>query len=421
MSIRVAIETLGCKLNQAESEKLAGQFVSAGCRVVKPGETADVYILNTCTVTHIADSKSRHLLRTARRSNPGALVVATGCYDVPSGAGPGKVEGIDLMVTNTDKASLVEMVGSRITFQTESKGLDENHRTRAFVKVQDGCNRRCAYCIVPLVRGPEKSVNPDEIIAEIQASTASGCNEVVLTGTEIGSYRESGLSFETLLTRVLAETTIPRVRISSLQPQELTPGLLSLWEDTRLCPHFHVSLQSGSDDVLFRMKRGYSTADYTSALSVIRKVLPCSAVTTDVIAGFPGETEAEFTETLDFCRNAGFARIHVFPFSTRPGTVAASMPGQVIAKVKKERGSRLTAVGVKAALNFRTKKTGAQEDVLWEHTPRINEYSGYTPDYIRVYTRSEQNLTNTITPTRLVKLYHQGIWGEVITDVEGNK
>ena len=415
MPIRVAIETLGCKLNQAESEKLAGQFVSAGCRVVKPGETADVYILNTCTVTHIADSKSRHLIRTARRSNPDALVVATGCYEVPDGVGPGKVEGIDLFVANSEKPRLVEIVGSRIALDTASKGFDENHRTRAFIKVQDGCNRRCASCIVPLVRGPEKSVDPDEIIAEIQALTASGCKEVVLTGTEIGSYRGCGLDFKALLTRVLAETTIPRVRISSLQPHELTSGLLSLWHDPRLCPHFHVSLQSGSDMVLSRMKRGYSASEYSSALDAIRKVLPGAAVTTDVIVGFPGESEAEFGGTLDFCRDAGFARIHLFPFSARPGTAAANMPEQVIAKEKKERSSRLAAVGAKAGRDFQAKKIGTEEDVLWEHTSRAAEYSGYTPDYIRVYTRSEQNLTNTIAPTRLVRPYREGVWGEIIT------
>lgn len=421
MTIRVAIETLGCKLNQAESEKLASQFVAAGCIVVKPRETADVYILNACTVTHIADSKSRHLMRTARRSNPNAVLVATGCYEGTYGAEPGKVAGADLVVTNTDKARIVEMLRSRIAFETTLKGFDENHRTRAFIKVQDGCNRRCAYCIVPLVRGGEKSVKPDAIIAEIQALTVSGCNEAVLTGTEIGSYRENGLDFETLLTRVLVETTVPRVRISSLQPNELTPSLLSLWNDRRLCPHFHISLQSGSDTVLSRMKRGYSKVDYNMALAGIWKVLPGAAVTTDVIVGFPGETEAEFTETLEFCKNAGFARIHVFPFSMRPGTIAASMPGQVNSKVKKERGSRLAAVGVKAALNFRAKKTGTEEDVLWENTSRTGEYTGYTPDYIRVYTRSKQNLTNTITSTRLVKIYREGVWGEIVTGMEEKK
>ena len=421
MPIRVAIETLGCKLNQAESEKLAGQFVSAGCRVVKPGEAADIYILNTCTVTHIADSKSRHLLRTARRLNPDALVVATGCYEVPSGEGPGKVEGVDLIVSNSDKPRLVEILRSRITLETASKGFDENHRTRAFIKVQDGCNRRCAYCIVPLVRGPEKSVPADMVIAEIQSLTGAGCNEIVLTGTEIGSYLSDGLDFEGLLRRVLAETSTPRVRISSLQPHELTPGLLELWKGPRLCPHFHVSLQSGSDSVLSRMKRGYSACDYSTALAAIRKVLSGAAVTTDVIVGFPGETEAEFVETLDFCMDAGFARIHVFPFSARPGTAAVSMPAQVNAKVKKERVEHVADLGVKAALDFRAKKIGSEDDVLWEHTSRAGEYSGYTPAYIRVYTRSEQNLTNTITPARLVKPYREGVWGEIITGMEENK
>ncbi len=416
MPVRVAIETLGCKLNQAESESIASQFVSAGCHVVKRGEKADVYILNSCTVTHIAESKSRHLLRVARRLNPDALVVATGCYGLLSG--PGKLEEIDLVVPNTDKSRLVEIVSRRISLESASAGFDEYPRTRAFIKVQDGCNRRCSYCIVPLVRGPEKSVSPDGIINEIQALTDSGCKEFVLTGTEIGSYRADGLDFESLLRRVLAETTAPRMRISSLQPHELTTGLLSLWNNPRLCPHFHISLQSGSNGVLVLMKRGYSTADYSSTLTAVRNVLPDVAVTTDIIVGFPGETEDEFGETLDYCTNAGFARIHVFPFSARPGTVAESMPGQVTAKVKKERKSRLAAAGEKSALNFRANKIGKVSEVLWEHTACVGEYSGYTPDYIRVYTRFPEYLTNTTTPTRLVKTHREGLWGEVIDSEE---
>jgi threonylcarbamoyladenosine tRNA methylthiotransferase MtaB len=242
----------------------------------------------------------------------------------------------------------------------------------------------------------------------------------VLTGTEIGSFRSAGVHFEDLLRRVLAETIVPRIRISSLQPHELTPGLLSLWKDTRLCPHFHISLQSGSDSVLSRMKRGYSAADYASALAAIRKVLPGAAITTDVIVGFPGETESEFTETLDYCRDAGFARFHIFPFSSRPGTAAASMPGHVSAKVKKERGSCLAEAGAKAALDFRSNKIGQEADVLWEHATRSGEYSGYTPDYIRVYARSDCDITNTISPVRLAKLYRDGAWCEII-DSEENR
>jgi threonylcarbamoyladenosine tRNA methylthiotransferase MtaB len=414
MTIRVAIQTLGCKLNQAESETLAGRFVSAGCLVVKEGDEADVYILNTCTVTHIADSKSRHLLRMSRRANPRALVIATGCYDAPIGKGPGMIAGVDLIVPNTDKARLVEIVRSRIPFEASSGGFDENPRTRRFIKVQDGCSRRCAYCIVPLVRGPEKSVGADRVIAEINGLTASGCNEVVLTGTEIGSYRSAGLDFEGLVRRVIAETTVSRVRISSLQPHELTPAFLSVWENTRLCPHFHISLQSGSDSVLKRMKRGYSVAGYSAAMASILKALPGAAVTTDVIVGFPGETEEEFKETLDYCGKAGFARIHIFPFSARPGTAAFSMPAQVNAKKKKERCERLAAVGEKAALGFRASKIGKETDVLWEHGTRAGEYSGYTPDYIRVYTAGRRDIKNTISRVKLGKLYRDGARGEII-------
>jgi threonylcarbamoyladenosine tRNA methylthiotransferase MtaB len=416
--IRVAIETLGCKLNQSESETLARQFVSAGCQVVGTDEETDVYILNTCTVTHIADHKCRQSLRSARRSSPHALIIATGCYINRSAAEIEAIESVDLIVPNEEKLRLIDIIGQRITLAEGSKGLDSSIRTRAFIKAQDGCNHRCSYCIVPLVRGREKSLPADEIMAEIDARVAGGFKEVVLTGTEIGSYSLDGLDIKGLLERILAETKIERLRISSLQPYEITAELLELWKNPRLCPHFHISLQSGADSVLIRMNRGYSVSGYAKTLAMIRETLPDAAITTDIIVGFPGETDAEFQQTVDFCQKMGFARIHVFSYSARPGTAAADMPGQVDARLKKERSAKMLALAKESAGVFRSRFLNKTMEVLWEQKSEAGIWSGYTSNYIRVYTRSERNLINVLNATKLVKLYKDGVWGELMRPEE---
>jgi threonylcarbamoyladenosine tRNA methylthiotransferase MtaB len=416
--IRVAIETLGCKLNQAESEKLARQFTSAGCKIVGADSDTDVYILNTCTVTHIADRKCRQALRTARRRNTDALIIAAGCYINRSAGELEALKCVDLLVSNEDKFRLPDIVFEKIKLKPNAAGSADNVRTRAFIKAQDGCSRQCTYCIVPLVRGCEKSLPADEIIAEIKSRASEGCKEVVLTGTEIGSYSADGLGIKGLLERILGETGIERLRLSSLQTCEINPDLLSLWEDERLCSHFHISLQSGSDSVLRRMKRGYTKCGYEKAVGMIREMLPDVAITTDVIAGFPGETDEEFMETFDLCRKIGFARIHVFPYSPRPGTAALSMAGQGDSKVKKERAGVMLALAKESAKNFQSKFIDKKMGVLWEQKTEKDIWSGYTSNYIRVYSGSEQNLTNVIALIRLNRLYKDGIWGDIISSEE---
>ena len=412
--IRIAIETLGCKLNQAESETLARQFVAAGCQVVGADEKADVYVLNTCTVTHIADRKCRQSLHMARRRNPQSLIIATGCYINRCGHEVKALESVNLVVPNEEKPRLVKIVGQRRNLEKGATVHENSTRTRAFIKVQDGCNRWCAYCVVPLVRGREKSLPVDEIMAEIRSRVSEGFKEVVLTGTEIGSYSSSGLDVKGLLGRILVETKIERLRVSSLQPYETTPQLLALWNNSRLCPHFHISLQSGSDGVLTRMKRGYSTSSYEKSIRLIREKLPDASITTDVIVGFPGETDTEFQQTLDFCRRTGFARIHVFAFSPRPGTVAAMMPGQVNARDKKERSAKMLALAKESAREFRSHFLGQTLGVLWEQKSDAGVWAGYTANYIRLYTRSKKDLTNVLTETKLHKLYRDGAWGELV-------
>ncbi len=411
---------MGCKLNQAETELLAREFAEAGYELVSAAGEADVYILNTCTVTHIADSKSRHWLRLARRQNPHALVVATGCYAQRAPQELTQIEEVGLVLNNDEKPHLLRLleeyghIGSPVSVQGDSTTSYHNgFRTRAFIKIHDGCNSFCAYCIVPLVRGREKSLPVDQVIAEVRHRVAQGYTEVVLTGVKIGSYNYNGVNLTGLLGQILAETDVARVRLSSLQPQEITPDLIGLWHDPRLCRHFHLSLQSGSDSVLSRMKRRYSPSEYQESVSLIRSLVPEAAITTDVIIGFPGETEAEFNESYDFCRQMGFARIHVFPYSPRQETQAAQMPNQVEDKVKKQRSQKMLALAKESAQNFSQQFLGKTMTVLWEKQSEDGIWSGHTDNYIKVYTKSSEDLTNKLLSVKLVKVSGDGVWGVI--------
>lgn len=402
--MRIILETLGCKLNQAETESLARQFIQAGYEIVERHAPADVYILNTCTVTHTADAKSRHLLRLAQKRNPHAVIIVTGCYAERVAAELKTNAGIDFVVGNAEKENLLWILQSLPQANsTEKNGTTSSNqfRTRAFVKIQDGCHNFCAYCIVPFVRGKESSVSPKRIVSEIEGRTVEGYQEVVLTGTRVGGYQYEGIDLKGLLERILSETTIPRIRLSSLQPQEISVELISLWENKRLCPHFHLSLQSGSDTVLKRMNRRYTTADYQRVISLIRSIAPAVAITTDVIVGFPGETNEEFEESFEFCRQMGFARIHVFSYSPRSGTEAAKMPGQVPAKVKKERSKKMLTLAQDSAGKFKGQFSGELLDVLWEKQTDDGDWIGITGNYIRVSTKSDKDLSNKLLLAKL--------------------
>jgi len=394
----VALETLGCKLNQAESESLARQFAWMGCHVVHPTDGADIYILNTCTVTHIADRKSRHLLRLARRRNPDALIIATGCYAERAPDELARIPEVDIVLGNDEKARLVEVLAERGVIGTNSAVCPPMLRTRSLVKVQEGCNRFCSYCIVPLVRGRERSLPVDEVVDEVRARVEMGYQEVVLTGTQIGAYKPG---LELLVQRILTETVIGRLRLSSLQPQDITPGLLTLWQDEKLCRHFHLPLQSGSDSVLWQMRRRYSVADYERAVAMVQEAIPDVAITTDIMVGFPGESDEEFEESYWFCQRVGFADIHVFPFSERLGTLAALMPDKVEYRVKKERSERMLKLARESSLHFRDKFFGRTMTVLWEQGVE-GGWVGLTDNYIRVFASSNEPLKNRLTATRLV-------------------
>jgi len=425
--MRVAFYTLGCKLNQAETESLANRFSKAGFQLVSPGEGADIYIANTCTVTHIADRKSRHWLRLARRRNPRALIIATGCYAQRSRQELAPLA--DLVVDNKEKEHLLALTQ---TLSLERRGLGESEtkqsqmlaatvRTRSLIKIQDGCHSPCAYCIVPKVRPHEYSLPASQIIDEVRQKVALGYKEVVLTGTKVGSYRDGSADLGDLVQRILRDTDIERFRLSSLQPSEISSEFLALWQDEKLCRHFHLALQSGSEPVLQRMRRSYSLDQYQRTVNLIKERIPEVAITTDIMVGFPGESDEEFEQSYSFCRQAGFANIHVFPFSPRPETAAAKMPEQIKDKVKAERNQRMLELSRSSRRRFCKQFLRQTMSVLWEKetSPGSSIYSGLTGNYIRVFTHSEKSLNNEITPVKLVGFHNQGIWGEVIDENPG--
>jgi len=421
--MRVAFYTLGCKLNQAETESLADRFSKAGFQLVSPGDGADIYIANTCTVTHIADRKSRHWLRLARRRNPQAIIIATGCYAQRDRQELAKLA--DFVVDNREKEHLLALTQ---TLSLEGRGLGEGEkkqspiltttvRTRSLIKIQDGCHSPCTYCIVPKVRPHEYSLPASQIIDEVKQKVALGYKEVVLTGTKVGSYKDDGTNFKDLVQRILTSTGIERLRLSSLQPSEISSEFLALWQDEKLCRHFHLAMQSGSETVLQRMRRSYSLDQYQRTVNLIKEI-PRAAITTDIMVGFPGESDEEFEQSHSFCQQAGFANIHVFPFSPRPKTAAAGIPEQIKDKVKQERNQQMLELSRSSRRRFCEQFLGQTMPVLWEKEtgPGSGIYSGLTSNYIRVFANSERSLSNEITPVKLVEFHKQGIWGELVNE-----
>jgi threonylcarbamoyladenosine tRNA methylthiotransferase MtaB len=425
----IALTTLGCKVNQAETEVLSRRFALAGFRLASFDDHADVYLLNTCTVTHVADRKSRQLLRQARRRNPEALVVATGCYATTDAEAIAAIPGVDLVVPNSGKPELVALVTERLgALRLESQiplAAVPGGRTRALVKVQDGCDNFCAYCIVPFARGRPTSAGLDQAVSQVVALAREGYQEVVLTGVHLGLWGKDlpdrDLDLASLVRVILSETSIPRLRLSSIEPQDFTAAFLDLWPDRRLCRHLHLPLQSGCEATLRRMGRRYTAAAFAQMVGQARAAIPGVAITTDMIAGLPGETEAEFAESLAFARGQGFARIHVFKFSPRRGTRAATMPGQVPEPAKQARSQSLVALADQGNRGFRRALVGQSADVLWEErleTGKPGEggaWAGLTDNYIRVVMQSDGDLGNHITCVKLTGLTGDAMTGQPTT------
>ena len=454
----VAIITLGCKLNQADSDRLTEAFRSRGFLPVAEDEPADAIVVNTCTVTHVADRKSRQLLRRARRLNRQAVVAAVGCYPAVAPEELRAMPEVDLVLGTRDKMLVVDQVARRLA-RPAATPLDApslapaRTLTRAMVKIEEGCDARCTFCIIPRARGELTSLPADVIVAEVRRLAADH-HEVVLTGTNVGRYGyelDRRRLLPELLGRVLNETPVRRLRLTSVEPSDLTPALLARWRDEpRLARHFHLALQGGSDPVLRAMRRRYNTAQFARAVDRLRAVVPEVAITTDIIGGFPGETEADHAATLAFARAMAFSRIHVFPFSPRRGTPAATLPDQVPDAVRERRCAELRALGAELAADYHRRWLGRTVEVLWEERgsaqcsvlsaqsrgPVLPEHlalstehsfgaehswSGYTDAYIRVVASApaELDLAGRATSARLVALAGDTVIGELASPESG--
>lgn len=418
--MKVYLESLGCKLNQCERDALALEFAAAGHTIVDSAADADLCVVNTCAVTHTAATKSRGRLRTLHRLNPQARLVAAGCY-VTTGQ-----DGIraDMEVDNAHKADLVSLVEAQAPMWDLAAGSrpggpapdsEFSHRTRPMVKIQDGCDNACTYCIVHLLRGRQRSSPRDEIVDRVSHLVRLGYHEVVLTGVHVGAYgRDSSDSLSGLVRALLDRTGVERLRLSSIEPWDIAPDFFDLWQDPRLCRHLHLPLQSGCDRTLRRMNRSYTTADYADLAARARAAIPGLALTTDLIAGFPGETGEEFAASAAFIERMAFARAHVFAYSPRPGTPASAMPEQVDPRQRDERARRLRQVAARSGAAFRRSFLGQTLPVLWEARQRDGRWSGLTDNYIRVWTRCPDELANTVRPAMLEALDAAGVSGRLV-------
>lgn len=425
--MNVYLASVGCKLNQSEAETLARKLSACGHRVVSDPVEADTIILNTCTVTHIAARKSGQLVRRLHRANTDAQIVLTGCFAEMSPDDAAALPGVRAVVGNADKERLLERLGFCASTAGGSSGrhvpLSSALRTRAFVKIQDGCDNECTYCIVRIARGRQRSRGKDDIIAEIQQRVSAGYQEVVLTGVHIGAYgrdhnQTAGMGLWDLVYSILQQTSTPRLRLSSIEPWDIAPQHLALWQDRRLCRHLHLPLQSGSDVILARMKRHYTVREFADTVEATRKLVPDMAITTDVIVGFPGETESQFEETLRFVEAMQFSRVHIFPYSARPGTEAAAYPDQVSPEVRQVRAQRLAEIAQASERAFWQRFLGQTVEVLWESRREAQVWSGLTDHYVRVMARSEKDLHNRITSAHITGLAPKGLWGELLVSAD---
>ena len=411
--MKIAFHTLGCKVNQYDTQVMLELLQNAGHEIVEYGQPADVCIINTCTVTHIADKKSRQAVSHARECMPGAKLVLTGCYAQSAPEAVSRINGIDLVVGISDRNKIAELVEklfegnhnkrvivspTAVEFE-ESSAIHEG-KTRAHLKIQEGCDRYCTYCIIPYARGRIRSRTVEGVRRELLKLDGEGFKEVVLTGIHLMSYGrdlEGTVSLIDAINQAYGLSSIHRVRLGSLEPQLSDKQFIDALAKRRIvCRHFHLSLQSGSDAVLKRMNRRYTTADYMKCVDRLRETIPGCAITTDIIVGFPGETEKEFEETLCFAEKVNFSRIHVFPYSKREGTAAARMPDQVHRAVKSRRAAELIELGDKMERAFSESLIDTYQEVLIENN-ESGYACGYTDTYVKIKIQTAgKDLLNTI-------------------------
>jgi len=422
----VAFCTLGCKVNQYDSQAMLEKFLEAGYAQVDFDQTADVYVVNTCVVTAVGEQKSRQMLRRALRQNPRAQLVAAGCL-AQKDAQKLKGLGVRLVVGNQHRGNVVALLNEAVEHGQQTVAVEsiskipyeplkisrQEGRSRANIKIQEGCDRFCAYCIIPYVRGTIRSREPEDIGQEARRLAAAGYREMVLTGIHLSSYGRD-LKGAALIDAVRAIAAVPgidRLRLSSLEPVAATPDFVSaLSEIPQVCPQFHLSLQSGSDGVLRRMRRRYTAAEYLASARLLQRAFPGCALTTDLLVGFPGETEEEFAQSLAFCREVGFARMHVFPFSRRAGTPADKMPGQLPRELKAERAREAIALSDSLSESYRKGLVGTSQTVLFEQI-QDGEARGHSPQFIEV--RARGGLPGEIMQVQITGLAGEGLKGTI--------
>lgn len=428
---KAALHNLGCKVNAYETEAMQQMLESAGYEIVPFTETADVYVINTCSVTNMADRKSRQMLHRAKKMNPEAVVVAAGCYVQTKEDEAVSDEAIDIIIGNNKKHELVTRldefyrehgkIDAVLDINDEKQEFEElylnkpSEHTRAFLKVQDGCNQFCSYCIIPYARGRVRSRNAESVLEEVMRLAENGYQEVVLTGIHLSSYGiETGETLLDLIRRIHQVEKIKRIRLGSLEPKVVTEEFArELSKMEKICPHFHLSLQSGCDATLQRMNRKYNTEKYENGCNILRKYFAHPAITTDVIVGFPGETEEEFAQTSAFLEKIHFYEMHIFKYSKRQGTRAAVMKDQVPEESKTKRSAELIRLGEQMSAEFRDYYLGKETEVLFEEPAvidGISYYVGYTKEYVKVAKLSEQPLDNKLVTGRIVEKINDEIY-----------
>ena len=429
--MNVKFITLGCKVNQVESEAMREALLAGGFQEAAEGQTADVVVVNSCTVTAVSDQKARQALRREKKRNPGAVAVLTGCWPQ---AFPQEAEDFleaDIVLGTTRRAALLpkilEYLSTKqriVDIAPHEKGekfekltISAMHgRTRAFLKIEDGCDRFCSYCIIPYARGRVRSKPLEDIKAEAALLGDHGYREVVLTGINLPAYgKDLGLHLCDAVEAACAAPGIARVRLGSLEPEQLTPEVIArMAKQEKLCPQFHLSLQSGCDTTLKRMNRHYTTAEYRQIVHNLRQAFPNCAITTDIMVGFAGETEAEFAASLAFAKEIAFAKVHVFAYSRRPGTRAYDMPGQVTNKVKEERSRQMIAATLATQRDFFAAQVGRVEEVLFEQEREKNVYEGYTRNYTPVRAASAVPLQGQVLPVEITQALEDCCLGRLV-------
>lgn len=422
--MKVHLKALGCRLNEAELEQWSQQFRAGGHEIVPDAPDADVLVLNTCAVTHDATGKSRRLMHRLYRENPAAKLVVSGCYASLQADEVAQAIGVDLVIPNTEKDLLPQTVMQRFELPVMPAMATEpgesplflRGRHRAFIKIQDGCRYRCTFCIVTLARGDERSRTETDIVSEINTLYQQEIQEVVLAGVHVGGYgSDTGSSLYTLVQTILRETDMPRIRFASVEPWDLPDDFFALFSNPRLMPHMHLPLQSGADSVLRRMARRCKTAEFARLVEEARRSVPGFNVTTDIIVGFPGETDEEWEQTLAYVESVGFGHMHIFTYSVRAGTKAAGLPDQVAEPLKKCRSQTLHTLGEQMKRQWLRQQVGNTVPVLWEYGRggdaghRI--YTGYTPNYSKVMVSvpDSESLENTLMQTLLVGVNDGGV------------